>query len=124
MVDPLTDRLCVASSDHWTQPTLTVRFFPFSAATPNTFPVPELDEKSREKIIKAGHGVLAAREFYPDRSLADHYNPLAMDPALVKAHDVLDREVDKAFGSPRKLTTERQRQELLFTSYARMTSAI
>lgn len=49
-------------------------------------------------------------------------HPLAMDPVLVKAHDKLDREVDKAFGSERKLTTERQRLEILFTRYAEMTA--
>ena len=43
-----------------------------------------------------------------------------MDPALLKAHDALDKEVDKAFGAPRKLSTERQRQELLFENYARL----
>lgn len=88
----------------------------------NNFPVPELDEKTRTALIKAGEGVLSARNLHPKRSLAEHYNPLAMDPALIKAHDVLDREVDKAFGATRKLTTERQRQELLFANYFRMTS--
>lgn len=44
-----------------------------------------------------------------------------MDPALINAHDALDKEVDKAMGARRKLTTERQRQELLFENYARMT---
>lgn len=44
-----------------------------------------------------------------------------MDPALIKAHDKLDRVVDKAFGAPQKLTTERQRLELLFASYAHLT---
>ena len=34
----------------------------------------------------------------------------------------LDREVDKAFGAPRKLTTECQRQELLFENYSKLTS--
>lgn len=92
-----------------------------STLTWNTFPVPKLDKKPREKIIKADHGVLVARELHPERSLADHYNPLEMDPALVKAHDALDREVDKAFGAPWKLSNERQRQELLFASYARIT---
>ncbi|MCS5480950.1 hypothetical protein NYP18_15000, partial [Corynebacterium sp. YIM 101645] len=87
----------------------------------NTFPVPELDEKIRQRVIDAGKKVLAARELYPERSLAQHYNPLSMAPELIKAHDALDREVDKAFGAPRKLTTERQRQELLFANYARMT---
>ncbi|WP_349362324.1 type IIL restriction-modification enzyme MmeI [Glutamicibacter nicotianae] len=38
---------------------------------------------------------------HPERSLAEHYNPLAMAPELVKAHDALDREVDKAMGGRR-----------------------
>lgn len=88
----------------------------------NTFPVPQLSEQQREKIIKTGKNVLKARELHPERSLAEHYNPLAMAPELVKAHEALDREVDKAFGASRKLTTERQRQELLFENYAKLTS--
>ena len=91
-----------------------------STLTWNTFPVPELDDKTRQRIIKAGKKVLEARALHPERSLAEHYNPLAMSPELVKAHDALDREVDKAFGAPRKLTTVRQRQELLFVSYAEL----
>ena len=87
----------------------------------NTFPVPEFDEKVRQRIIDAGKKVLEARELHPERSLAEHYNPLAMAPELLKAHDDLDREVDKAFGSSRKLTTERQRQELLFANYVVLT---
>ena len=66
--------------------------------------------------------VLAARALHPERSLAEHYNPLAMTPELVKAHDALDREVDKAMGAARKLTSERQRQELLFANYAKLTN--
>ena len=45
-----------------------------------------------------------------------------MDLELLKAHDVLDREVDKAFGAERKLSNERQRQELLFANYSRLSS--
>lgn len=87
----------------------------------NTYPVPELDELTRQRIIDAGKKVLDARNLRPERSLAEHYNPLAMAPELVKAHDALDREVDKAMGASRKLTNERQRQELLFANYSRMT---
>ncbi|QQE51743.1 SAM-dependent DNA methyltransferase [Corynebacterium urealyticum] len=87
----------------------------------NTFPVPELDAKARQRIVDAGKKVLEARALYPERSLAEHYNPLAMAPELLNAHDDLDREVDKAFGAPRKLTTERQRQELLFANYDALT---
>lgn len=87
----------------------------------NTFPIPDLDGQTRQRIIDAGKKVLAVRELHPERSLAEHYAPRLMDSALLKAHDALDKEVDKAMGAPRKLTTERQRQELLFASYARMT---
>ncbi|MFZ2272338.1 class I SAM-dependent DNA methyltransferase, partial [Corynebacterium variabile] len=93
-----------------------------STLTWHTLPLPEIDKKTRAAVIAAGQGVLEARGLHPERSLADAYNPLAMDPALVKAHDKLDRVVDKAFGADRKLTTERQRLEILFTRYAEMTA--
>lgn len=68
--------------------------------------------------------MLRARERHPQRSLAEHYNPLSMDPILLKAHNNLDREVDKAFDVARKLTNERQRQELLFASYGELARAM
>lgn len=86
----------------------------------NNFPVPELDPVLRNRIIDAGKGVLEARALHPERSLADAYNPLAMDPELLKAHDKLDRVVDQAFGATRKLNSEAQRLELLFASYAEL----
>ncbi|VEH82301.1 GcrY [Corynebacterium kutscheri] len=92
-----------------------------STITWNNFALPELDQPVRQRIIDAGKKVLAARDLHPERSLAEHYNPFAMGPALIKAHDALDKEVDRAMGARRKLTTERQRQELLFENYARMT---
>ena len=93
-----------------------------STLTWYTFPVPELDEKTRQRIIKAGKKVLDARALHPERSLAEQYNPLAMAPELIKAHDALDREVNKAFGASRKLTTFRQCQELLFANYEKLTT--
>lgn len=76
----------------------------------------------RQKIIEAGNGVLAAREAIADRaggtrSLADMYNPLAMDKGLLDAHKKLDRLVDKAFGAPKALSSSNQRLELLFANY-------
>ena len=65
---------------------------------------------------------MEARALHPDRSLAEHYNPLAVAPELVKAHDSLDREVDKAMEAARNLITERQRQEPLFANYAKLTN--
>lgn len=90
----------------------------------NTFPVPKLDEDTQKRIVKAGQKVLDARALHPERSLAQHYAPLAMAPELVKAHDALDKEVDKAFGADERLTSERQRQQLLFDSYSVLTSDV
>lgn len=92
-----------------------------STLTWYTFPFPEISESDRLSIAAAGQKVLRARALYPERSLAEHYNPLAMDPQLVKAHDALDREVDRAFGVNRRCRTELERQELLFDSYNAMT---
>src|SRR5699024_3179254 len=87
----------------------------------NTFPVPELNEQDQAAIIDGGKAVLEARAKFPNRSLADHYQPLAIDPDLLTAHDKLDRAVDKAFGAPRKHNNEKQRQELLFQNYVKLT---
>lgn len=84
----------------------------------NTFPLPDVTDASRRRVIAAAQKVLAARASHPARSLAEHYSPLTMDQALLRAHDALDREVDKAFGSTKKLATDRQRLEVLFTKYA------
>lgn len=86
----------------------------------NNFPLPELDEKTHQELIDAGKTIEQIRASHPGVPLADLYNPLAMDPALVKAHDTLDRIVDKAMGAPRRLTTEAQRLEILFANYERM----
>lgn len=74
-----------------------------------------------KQIIDAGQKVLEARSLHPDRSLAEHYNPLAMDPTLLKAHDTLDRAMDKALGATKKLSTEEQRLEILFRNYQDLT---
>ena len=89
----------------------------------NNLPLPNPTDRVRQQIIEAGKGVLEARAQYPDRSLADHYNPLAMSPTLIRAHDALDRVVDKAFGTRKKLESDQERQEILFKRYAEMTGS-
>jgi hypothetical protein len=39
-----------------------------------------------------------AREKFPDNSLATLYDPLTMPPALLKAHQALDKAVLKLYG--------------------------
>jgi hypothetical protein len=89
----------------------------------NNLPLPPVAPALRQQIIVAGQGVLAARELHPNRTLAEQYQALAMDPELVKAHQVLDRLVDKAFGSPRGTKTEADRQAILFARYEELNAA-
>lgn len=89
----------------------------------NNLPLPGTDADLRAKIIAAGEDVLAARALHPERSLADHYNPLAMDPALLRAHDALDRVVDRAFGATTALRSNEERQAILFERYQELTAA-
>lgn len=92
-----------------------------SSLTWNTFPLPPLSDSDRDAIISGGQAVLAARALHPERSLAEHYHPLAMDPALLAAHRVLDKAVDRAFGLTGAVSDE-DRLRALFDSYARLTA--
>lgn len=88
----------------------------------NNLPLPEVSAELRSQIIDAGKGVLTARALHPERSLADHYNPLAMAPELLKAHAALDKFVDKAFGATRILKSNEERQAVLFERYQELTA--
>lgn len=87
----------------------------------NNLPLPQVSDRLQEQIIAAGKKVLEARALHPERSLAEHYAPLAMSPALIKAHEGLDRLVDKAFGARGTHLTEEDRQAALFKRYLEMT---
>lgn len=87
----------------------------------NTFPLPQLSEAQRASIVAGGRAVLAARASHPGRSLADHYNPLAMDSTLLKAHADLDKAVDAVFGLKGNVT-EPERLAALFASYQCLTT--
>ena len=88
--------------------------------------------KHRQAIEAAAQGVLDARAQFPDATLADLYDPLTMPPALVKAHQQLDRAVDaaylaaeKAAGRPKpNLATDAERVAFLFQRYQAITSLL
>ena len=72
----------------------------------NNFPWPENpSDKQIKTIEEKAQNVLDVRASFPDSSLADLYNPLTMPPALVKAHNELDKAVDAAY-SKQNFSTE------------------
>jgi hypothetical protein len=88
----------------------------------NNFPWPENPtEKQKEAIEKAAQKVLDVRTEFPGSSLADLYDPLTMPPALVKAHNDLDRAVDLAY-RPQPFISEAKRMEYLFELYEKYTA--
>jgi hypothetical protein len=83
----------------------------------NNFPwVENPTPKQIERIEQCAEAVLEARKMFPGASLADLYDPLAMPPALMKAHQALDKAVDAAYRST-PFTSDSQRIEFLFELY-------
>ena len=84
----------------------------------NTFPVPpkEMDLSPLDPLAQA---VLDARAAHPDATLADLYDRDLMPVNLRRAHQGLDRAVDRLY-RPRKFSSERERVEHLFALYERM----
>ena len=74
-------------------------------------------------VEKAAQAVLDARKKFPDATLADLYDPLAMPPALVKAHAKLDRAVDRLY-RPQLFQNNHQRVEHLFALYEKLTAPL
>lgn len=72
----------------------------------NTFPWPEPSDKQKAQIEKTAQAILDARELYPDSSLADLYDDVAMPPELRRAHQDNDRAVMRAYGFKIKGTSE------------------
>jgi hypothetical protein len=90
----------------------------------NTFPWPdEPTDKQRAAVEAAAQSVLDARAQFPQSSLADLYDPLTMPPALVKAHQTLDRTVDACYRKA-AFTSDAQRVEFLFERYQQLTTSL
>ena len=88
----------------------------------NNYPWPENPtEKQIIKIEEKAQKVLDVRLEFPNSSLADLYDPLTMPPALVKAHNELDKAVDLAY-RPQPFTSEANRMVFLFELYEKYTA--
>ena len=84
----------------------------------NTFPMPPKgSDLSRLKPL--GQAVLDARTIHSDAKLADLYDPDLMPPNLRRAHQALDRAVDRLYRRT-GFASERERVEHLFMLYEKM----
>ena len=90
----------------------------------NNYPWPEgPTAKQRAAVKAAAQKVLDARKKFPDATLADLYDPLAMPKELTKAHADLDRAVDRCYRR-QPFQNDRQRVEHLFALYEKLTAPL
>jgi hypothetical protein len=74
-------------------------------------------------VEELAQAVLDAREKFPGSTLADLYDPVAMPPVLAKAHEALDRAVERCYRKE-PFASDRQRVEYLFALYERLTAPL
>ena len=85
----------------------------------NTFPLPSVPTERLQRLALHADAVLAARANHPDATLANLYDPILMPADLRKAHQALDRAVDRLYRRS-AFTSDRERVEHLFGLYEKM----
>jgi hypothetical protein len=80
-------------------------------------------KESIDAVDKAALDVLLARENYKNAALADLYDAVAMPSDLLKAHKVLDKAVDKAYGYT-GTDDDASRVAFMFALYERETNLL
>ena len=92
----------------------------------NTFPTPPQGTdpvsstgQAPSKLEPLAQAVLDARAAHPTATLAELYDPDLMPPNLRRAHQALDRAVDRLY-RPGGFASERERVEHLFMRYEKM----
>ena len=92
----------------------------YSSLVYNSFPFPKISEEKKQEIEEAAENVLITREYYPEKTLAELYDPDKMPQDLREAHAKLDDIVESCYpGYP--FASDEARLECLFKLYEKMT---
>ena len=87
----------------------------------NTFPFPKISDEKKKEIEEAAEEVLITREYHPEKTLAELYDPDKMPQDLREAHAKLDDIVESCYpGYP--FASDEARLECLFKLYEKMTA--
>lgn len=87
----------------------------------NNFPWCNPTPEQRTRIEQTAQAILDARDLFPNSSLADLYDSVAMPPQLRKAHQLNDKAVMEAYGFPIKNFTESDCVAELMKMYQELT---
>ncbi|MEZ2624999.1 DNA methyltransferase [Paenalcaligenes hominis] len=88
----------------------------------NTFPWPDVTEPKRKHIESLAEEILLIREDYPDKTLAQLYDPDLMPEPLLQAHKNLDRAVEALYRE-KPFRDASERLEHLFARYEKLIAA-
>lgn len=86
----------------------------------NTFPFPKITEEQKKTIEVAAEEVLLVRAEYPEKTLAELYDPDKMPQNLRDAHHELDMIVEGCYRKE-PFANDEERLEHLFKLYEKMT---
>lgn len=89
----------------------------------NTFPLPPVPEADLAKLEPLAQAVLDARAAHADATLSDLYDPDTMPANLRRAHQALDRAVDRLYRK-KGFASDRERVEHLLAMYEKMTAPL
>ena len=87
----------------------------------NTFPFPAISKQKEEELAMCALRILEVRERYPDRTLAELYDPDKMPEDLLEAHKLNDDAVERCYRA-RPFESDEDRLQVLFDLYAKMTA--
>jgi SAM-dependent methyltransferase len=85
----------------------------------NTFPTPIAKKDELARLEPLAQAMLDARKAFPNSTLSDLYDPDLMPVTLRRAHQALDRAVDRLY-RPEPFTSDRERVEHLLMLYEKM----
>ena len=89
----------------------------------NTFPMPPASEANLAKLDPLADAVLGARSAHAGSTLAELYDPDLMPATLRKAHQALDRAVDRLYRK-QGFSSDRERVEYLLGLYEKMAAPL
>lgn len=88
----------------------------------NNFPFPPIKEEERKRLVHHAETVLLTRARFPDKTIADLYDPDEMPADLLGAHQALDAEVERCY-QPEPFTGD-ERLAHLFSLYELISKAV
>ncbi|WP_286389630.1 class I SAM-dependent DNA methyltransferase [Myroides marinus] len=85
----------------------------------NTFPFPKITKARERELEECAYNILEVRERYPEKTLAQLYDPEKMPADLKEAHRLNDLAVESCYRE-KPFTSDEERLEYLFKLYEKM----